>query len=178
MQANLAVFISGFGSNLEVFLQHKQKFNSIIVVSSNPKAYGLERANSHGVESLVLPKPIDWKDLQIRLEENQIDKIFCAGFMKIIPAEFIESWQGRIFNLHPSLLPNYKGLKAIERAFDAKAPIGVSIHHLTAEVDAGEVILQEVILEPRDYLELSLEQVKQKVQSLEHQLVARWINQN
>ncbi len=170
-----AIFISGWGSNLQVFLDNKEKFEQLVVVSSSVEAYGLKRAEENGVDSIILGQPIDWKALNQSLDEKQIDFIFCAGFMKIIPSSFIKTWEGRIFNLHPSLLPKFKGLRAIERAFEVSDAIGVSIHHLVAEVDSGEVVLQETAFEKESYSGLSIEEVSQQVQSVEHQLVKQWI---
>lgn len=171
----VAVFISGFGSNLNVFLERKELFESLFVVSSNPKAYGLERTKKYLVPFAVLDPKINWDQLDEKLHQHNIDTIFCAGFMKIIPASFIEKWQGKLFNLHPSLLPKYKGLKAIERAFEAKDDIGVTIHHVSAEVDSGASVLQKVALKKEELYGFSLEEATRRVQSLEHQLVAQWI---
>ena len=113
----LAVFISGQGSNLSVFLQNKNRFEKILVVSSRAEAYGLEKAKRFGVETLILDKKIDWEELHTNLESQGIDVLFLAGFMKIVPGSFVDRWKGKLFNLHPSLLPEYKGLKSIERAY-------------------------------------------------------------
>ncbi len=172
----VAIFISGFGSNLNVFLERKDLFESLFVVSSNHKAYGLKRAKRYLVPFAVLDPKIDWDQLDERLHQHKIDTLFCAGFMKIIPASFIEKWQGRLFNLHPSLLPKYKGLKAIERAFEAQDDIGVTIHHVSAEVDSGAPVLQKVAVSKENLPGLTLEEVRRQVQSLEHQLVAQWID--
>jgi len=172
----VAVFISGFGSNLSVFLERKELFESLYVVSSNPRAYGLIRAKRYLVPFAVLDPKIDWDQLDADLRQNNIDTIFCAGFMKVIPVSFIERWLGKIFNLHPSLLPKYKGLKAIDRAFEAQDDIGVTIHHIAAEVDSGKIVLQKVAIKKEDLPGLTLEEATRRVQSLEHQLVAQWID--
>ncbi len=173
---NLAVFISGRGSNLEVILKNKEKFASVFVVSSRSEALGLQRAQNHGVASMVLPSPIDWEGLQQDLEKHSIDLIFLAGFMKIVPPQFVEKWAGRLFNLHPSLLPKYKGLKAIDRAFKAQDDIGVTIHHVVPEVDAGEIVLQEIAVPKEDLAPLSLAEVVEKTHLKEHQLVQKWVD--
>jgi len=177
VKKNLAVFISGHGSNLEVILQNKEKFDSLFVVSSNPKAFGLERADNHGVPSYTLSKPIDWESLQAKLIEKKIEVIFLAGFMRIVPASFTEKWQGRLFNLHPSMLPKFKGLKAIERAVEAGEDVGVSIHHVVPEVDGGEVVLQKIAVASSSLSQLSLDQVVEKTHKVEHELVQSWVNQ-
>jgi phosphoribosylglycinamide formyltransferase-1 len=172
---NLAVFISGRGTNLEVILQSKERFKSIFVVSSKARAYGLKRAENHGVPSLILDQPMDWQSLQNTLLKKGIELIFLAGFMKILPKSFIKNWEGRLFNLHPSLLPKYRGLNAIERAYKAQDDIGVSIHHVVPEVDAGQVVLQKVAVAKDQLPGMSLEQVTEAVHKLEHQLVYRWL---
>lgn len=172
---HVAVFISGHGSNFQIFLDNKKRFKSLFVVSNKPDAYGLTRALENRVESLVLPKPINWTALTEELERRQTEVIFLAGFMKILPPEFIKSWEGRLFNLHPSMLPKYKGLKAIERAYEAKDNIGVSIHHVVPEVDAGRVVDQQIALTASQYENMSLEEVTEKVHELEHEMVQAWI---
>jgi phosphoribosylglycinamide formyltransferase-1 len=172
---NLAVFISGQGTNLEVILKNKVRFNKVFVVSSKPDAFGLTRAAHHEVPSKTLDTKIDWQDLQYQLEAESTDLIFMAGFMKILPESFIKNWEGRLFNLHPSLLPKYRGLNAIERAYKAQDDIGVSIHHVVAEVDAGQVVLQKVAVAKDQLPGMSLEQVTEAVHKLEHQLVYRWL---
>lgn len=174
-EKRLAVFISGRGSNLQVILDQKEQWEEILVISSREEAYGLTRAQNAGVESLILAPKIDWTELHCELEKKGMNLLFCAGFMKIIPASFIEPWQGKIFNLHPSLLPKYKGLKAIERAFEEGDDIGVSIHHVSPEVDAGEVVLQEVAVVAERVKSMNLEQVIKCVHETEHRLVDRWL---
>ena len=175
MKKSIAVFFSGFGSNLEVFLQNKEQFKKVFAVGSNPKAYGWTRVKEHKVSHLLLPKPIEWPKLHEVLLQESCDFIFLAGFMKILPSQFVEDWEGKLFNLHPSLLPKYKGLKAIEQAYQAGDDIGVSIHHVTAELDAGPLVDQQLAVQKEDLGTLSLDQVKQRVHKLEHQMVTQWI---
>ena len=174
----LAVFISGQGTNLEILLQNKEAFKSIWVISSEEDAYGLERAKNHGVRSYVLnKKKLDWRALNTKLQSLGVEVIFLAGFMKILPPEFIEPWEGCLFNLHPSLLPEFKGLKAMERAFAEKADIGASIHHVLAEVDAGEVVFQGLAVKGDELGKMTLDEVREKTQAVEHKLVQKWIDQ-
>lgn len=175
-KARVAVFISGFGSNLNVFLQRREQFERLLVVSSNPEAYGLERAREVGVDSLTLPTPIHWEVLSETLGKEDLHWIFLAGFMKILPASFVTQWSPHLFNLHPSLLPKYKGLKAIERAFEAKDDLGVSIHRVVPEVDSGEVVLQKGALEANRLEDFTLEEATAEVHRVEHQLVGQWID--
>ncbi len=178
MKKNLAVMISGQGTNLEVFLQNKEKFQDIFVVSSKPNAYGLTRAKNHKVPTMILEKEINWENLNQELQNRNIDLIFLAGFMRIIPKSFVEKWQGKLYNLHPSMLPKYKGLKAIEQAIKAKDDVGVTIHEVVPEVDSGKILLQEIAIPQTQLANLTLEDATKRVQTLEHQLVQTWINTN
>lgn len=174
---NLAVFISGHGSNLNVFLENKDKFQNLFVVSSNQEAYGLVRAKNHQVESLILDKKINWEKLHTELRERKIDLIFLAGFMKIVPASFVKLWEGRIYNLHPSLLPKYKGLNAIKQAYEAQDDIGVSIHHVVPEVDAGEIVDQKIAIKKENLNKISLDEATEQAHKQEHKMVKAWIEE-
>lgn len=172
----LAVFISGYGSNLNIFLQNKSQFSDLLVVSSNPEAYGLQRAKASEVDSLVFPKPVDWGGLQKALETRGIELVFLAGFMVILPPTFVQRWQGRLFNLHPSLLPKYKGLHSIKRAYEAGDEIGVTIHEVTAEVDSGRIVAQKIAVTREETTQIGLEEAIARTHSCEHQLVQSWID--
>lgn len=137
MNSRWCVFISGTGSNLRALLDMRSHFQISCVVSQKPNAVGIKHAQNFGVPYLVLPAQINWKQLTSDLKKFGITHIFLAGFMKILPADFVSDWEGRIFNIHPSLLPLYPGLKSIERAFEEKATLGVTIHQVTQGVDEG-----------------------------------------
>ena len=173
---NVAVFVSGFGSNLNVFLKNKKRFKTLLVVSSNPKAYALERAKAHQVKNWILDKPISWDKLHKRLDERNIDLIFLAGFMRVLPPQFVKAWKDHLFNLHPSMLPRYKGLDSIKKAYEAEDNIGVSIHRVTDQVDAGEIVDQQVAVTCTEVSGISLEQATKRVHQQEHQMVQNWID--
>lgn len=175
MKKSLAVFVSGFGSNLQVFIDQKQVWDKLLVISSKADAQAVSRAKEAELPVEVLEKSIDWEKLHQTLLENKIDLVFLAGFMRIVPGEFISKWEGKMFNLHPSMLPKYKGLKAIEQAFEAQDDVGVSIHHVVPEVDSGEIVLQEVAVTGAEAMSLTLENVKEMTHNKEHQLVSQWI---
>lgn len=138
---NWAVMISGTGSNLGAFIETNTPLR--LVVSHTTKAYGLKRARRSGVPTLVLNfKKDGWQELFKKLQEYQITHVFLLGFMRILPESFIKSFKGQIVNLHPSLLPLYPGLEAIKRAFEDRKGLGVTVHHVVAEVDAGDIIMQ------------------------------------
>lgn len=135
-----AVFVSGTGSNLNALLDCEMFLDVALVVSSNASAYGLQRARRRGIPVRILEKD-GWEGLHFILKQCLIDYIFLAGFMKIVPANFIQMWEKKIFNIHPSLLPVYPGLNSIARAYADGAPQGVTIHEVIPEVDAGAQII-------------------------------------
>lgn len=174
---SLAIFISGRGSNLSVFLQKKNRFKNLLVISNRADAFGLEKAKRFSVETKVLENPLQWDALSEELKTRQVDGIFLAGFMKIVPESFVNTWKDKIFNLHPSLLPDYKGLKSIERAYKDNKSVGVSVHKVTAQVDDGEILFQEVAVQSQELKDLSLAEVEQYTHICEQKLVNQWIEQ-
>ncbi|MBX2986413.1 MAG: hypothetical protein KF802_00820 [Bdellovibrionaceae bacterium] len=137
-----AVFISGRGSNLQALLDQLIDVDIRWVLSSKASAPGLLRARRQGIAATVLPKKIDWAELDRELRRRGIEAIFLAGFMKIIPEDFVRAWAGRMLNVHPSLLPQYPGLNALEKSYDDNAPMGVTVHVVTPEMDAGPQVFQ------------------------------------
>ena len=141
------VLISGRGSTLSSLLDARDSIDLRLVVSSTPKAYGLLRAKRGGVPTEITPfqpgiKKIDYAALDRLLKAKGITHVFLAGFMKVVPESFVRAWQGRMVNLHPSLLPAYPGLNSIARAHEEKAEIGLTVHEVNEEVDAGKIICQ------------------------------------
>lgn len=145
-----AVFISGGGSTLQALLEMKHHINLSLVVSNKSKVRGLNKARRFGVPIATLDKKINYQNLDELLKQYKIERIFLAGFMKLIPADFIDLWKDRILNIHPSLLPLYPGLNSAERAWQDNSDMGVTIHNVTAEMDSGEIYLQmNSITEPK-----------------------------
>ena len=149
----LAVLISGSGSNLQAIIdeieQGQLQAEIVGVISNNPQAYGIERAQQHGIPVDVIDhREFDSREdydarLQQRLKSLAPDFIVLAGFMRILTAAFINGFEHRILNIHPSLLPAYKGLNTHQRALDnQESAHGVSIHLVTAELDDGPILLQ------------------------------------
>ena len=144
------VLISGRGSNLGALIDARaQNLDLRIVISSSRDAVGILRARRAGIAAEVAAvregtNKIDWVALDQRLVAAGVNHVFLAGFMKIVPPSFIAKWRGRIVNLHPSLLPTYPGLHSIERAYNEKAPMGLTIHEVNEEVDGGEIICQRL----------------------------------
>lgn len=174
----LAILISGNGSNLQAIIDAIElgRLNAEIkaVISNNSGAYGLVRATQHNLHTWIIDhQDYDSRDqcddvLRHYLESINPDFILLAGFMKILSPGIIQAFEHRILNIHPSLLPAYKGLNTYQRALDnAEAQHGVSIHLVTAELDAGPVILQaSYLIEIGD----RVEDLKKKGLKLEHQL--------
>ncbi len=148
-----AVLISGRGSNMVALLRASQEpdypADIQLVISNRPKAAGLERARELGVEAIAIdhkafPDRESFEDaLHGALVERGIEFVACAGFMRVLTPRFVTQWAGRLVNIHPSLLPKYKGLHTHRRALEAgDAQAGASVHWVVPEVDGGGVIAQ------------------------------------
>lgn len=171
-----AVFLSGRGSNAETFFEMAE-MDVRLCVSSKKSALGLARARRNGIPAMVLDKNPDWQNLNAELRERRISHIFLLGFMKLLPASFVSQWKGRIFNLHPSLLPLYLGKDSIERSYQDGAAMGVTIHEVVAEMDAGKILLQAKVFTPSvdqrsgGKHSFSLETAQQMISRTEQRLV-------
>ena len=150
---NVAVFISGKGSNLENLIksaEHKSsKFKISLIISNNSKALGLKFAKKFNIKKKIInfnnTKLID-KNLFMELEKKNIDIICLAGFMKILSKDFIKRFNGKILNIHPSLLPKYKGLNTHMRAIKNKERYsGCTVHLVNSKLDSGKIILQKKV---------------------------------
>ena len=152
----LVVLISGNGSNLQAIIDDIANNNLpaqvVAVVSNKADAFGLERAKKAGIEQRVL-SPKEFADreqydraLKDLIDEYQPDLIILAGFMRILSNEFVHHYLNKMMNIHPSLLPKYKGLNTHQRAIDAgDKKHGCSVHFVTPELDDGPVILQATV---------------------------------
>ncbi len=166
-----ALFISGQGSNMSALLDQPEGASVALVVSSRPDAYGLLRARRLGIETLVLDKKIDWQKLLQDLKDRQITHIFLTGFMKVVSDAFLKQWNKPILNIHPSLLPAYPGLKSLERAQADRADIGVTVHRVIADVDAGAIVAQKKVLSFTEYSVLPQEEIEFYMHLAEYDLV-------
>ena len=152
-KTNIAVFISGKGTNFKNLIQYSlkkySKFKIKLVVSNNLNAKGLEYAKKFKIKKKI----INYKNLtnsEIRildyLIKENINIICLAGFMRILTASFIKKFKGKIINIHPSLLPKYKGLNTHQRALDHKEKYsGCTVHYVNSKLDAGKIILQKKV---------------------------------
>ena len=153
-----AVFISGTGSNLKNLIQFSKKRKSPIsidlIISNNLKSKGLRFAKIYRIEKKIFEfkkKAIDEKKLLKVLKNKRINLICLAGFMKILSGNFIKIFKGKILNIHPSLLPKYKGLDTHKRVLVNKEKYtGCTVHFVSSKLDAGEIILQKRIKVKKD----------------------------
>ena len=149
---NIAVFISGTGSNLKSLIKFsKLKKSPIIIkliISNNYKAKGLQYANNYKIEKKVFDfkNTLSEKKVINELKKRDIHLICLAGFMKILSKSFINNFKGKILNIHPSLLPKYKGLNTHERAIRNKDKYsGCTVHFVNSRLDSGEIINQKKV---------------------------------
>ena len=175
-----AVFISGTGSNLKSLIKFSKTNKSPIsidfVVSNNSKARGLDYAKIYDIKKKVLNfknKNLSEKNLLSVLKVNKIEMICLAGFMKILSKNFIKKFKGKILNIHPSLLPKYKGLNTHKRALNNKEKYsGCTVHFVNARLDSGKIILQKKVRISKNETEASL---TKKILVQEHKLYPKAI---
>ena len=177
---NCAVFISGRGSNLKsIFKYSKKKSSKIIiklVISSNKNAPGIIFTKENKINFKIINyKNIKNGENQILyyLKKNKIKFIFLAGFMKILSKPFITKFKNKIINIHPSLLPKYKGLNTHERAIVNKDKIsGCTVHYVNEKLDSGKIILQKKVKITKKDTKVSL---AKKILAQEHKLYPKAI---
>ena len=181
----IVVLISGSGTNLQAIIDACKQTNFpaeiVGVLSNKADAYGLTRASNANIETIALShKAFDSRESYDKAMIAEIDQlapdlIVLAGFMRILTADFVSHYQGKLLNIHPSLLPKYQGLNTHQRAIDAGDNVhGVSVHFVTEELDGGPVILQaKVPVFPED----SADDLAKRVHEQEHRiypLVVKW----
>ena len=176
----VAILISGRGSNMRALVENAAEYEVALVASNKPEAAGLEWARERGLQTWALDSKGVEKEafdrmLSAALDSHRVGTIALAGFMRILSPWFVEEWRGRIVNIHPSLLPKYRGLDTHARAIEAGDSIsGCSVHLVTEELDAGEVLGQaEVPVEPGD----TAATLEQRVLAAEHALYPRVLNE-
>jgi len=183
MTKNIAIFSSGRGSNFSVIARQVKKgtikANLALLVCDQPKAKVLQKAKRAKVKAAVIER----KDFSSKesfeakvieyLEANKIDLIVLAGFMRMLSAEFVRRYCGKIINIHPALLPSFKGEEGIKDAFVYGVKVtGVTVHFVDEEMDHGPIILQkEVKIDEKD----TLETLETKIHKAEHKLYPKAI---
>jgi phosphoribosylglycinamide formyltransferase 1 len=176
----VAVLISGRGSNMRALIENVSGYEVALVASNKPQAAGLDWARERGFptwtwDSKSVDKETFDRTMSAALDDHRIGTVALAGFMRILTPWFIEEWRGRILNIHPSLLPKYRGLDTHARAIEAgDAVAGCSVHVVTEELDAGEVLGQaEVPIEPGD----TPSTLEERVLSVEHELYPKVLSE-
>ena len=176
-----AVFISGTGSNLENLIKFSLKKKSPIevnlIISNNSKAKGLKYSKIYKIKKKIYNynrKKISEKKALKDLKSNGIQLICLAGFMKILSGDFIRRFRGRILNIHPSLLPKYKGLKTHERVIKNEEKYsGCTVHLVNPKLDSGKIVLQKRVKLSKKETPSSLQK---KILKCEHKLYPRAID--
>ena len=181
----IVILISGTGSNM-VTLAERAKADEIpgmvaAVICNRPEAAGIQHAQDRGLPVEVL----DHKDFDSReafdaaliplIDQYQPDLVVLAGFMRILSADFVRHYHGRMLNIHPSLLPKYQGLNTHQRAIDAgDKEHGVSVHFVTEELDGGPVVIQAVVPVLEDDDSAALQQRVQQQEHVIYPIAVKW----
>jgi len=175
-----AVFISGTGSNLRSLIKFSRTTKSPIsidfVISNNPKAKGLNYAKIYNIKKKVFSfknKNLNENELLSILKNNNIKIICLAGFLKILSKNFIKKFKGKILNIHPSLLPKYRGLNTHKRVLNNKEKYsGCTVHLVNSKLDSGKIILQKKVKISKNETETTL---AKKILAQEHKLYPKAI---
>lgn len=148
----IAVLVSGSGSNLQALMDANLSGQIVGVISNKPEAFALERAKKVGIETAIIehkqfPNREAFDDvMHQQLLDWDVDLVILAGFMRILSAQFVKNWEGKMVNIHPSLLPHYKGMHTHQRVLNTGDMLhGCTVHYVTAELDAGQALTQGVI---------------------------------
>jgi phosphoribosylglycinamide formyltransferase-1 len=178
----IGVLISGGGTNLQALIDniHNQYGEIVLVLSNNQKAYGLERAKKGDIETLVIDGE-DCKDIQEfnsrmihAFQEKEVELVVLAGFMKILTPEFVETFENRLINIHPSLIPSFcgkgfYGMKVHEAVVEYGTKLsGATVHFVNEEPDAGPIIIQEAV---KVFPEDTAEELQKRVLKTEHKIL-------
>lgn len=178
----IAVLVSGSGSNLQALIDANLSGHIVGVISNKPEAYALERAKKSGIQTTIIehkqyPNREAFDDvMHQQLLDWKIDLVILAGFMRILSAQFVSAWHGKMINIHPSLLPHYKGMHTHQRVLNTGDVYhGCTVHYVTAELDAGQALAQGVLsVQHHD----DVSSLAQRVHQLEHVIypqVVEWI---
>ena len=148
----IAVLVSGSGSNLQALIDANLSGHIVGVISNKPEAYALERAKKAGIKTAIIehnqyPNREAFDDVMHQQLLNwNIDLVILAGFMRILSAQFVQTWEGKMINIHPSLLPNYKGMHTHQRVLNTGDVLhGCTVHFVTLELDAGQTLAQGIL---------------------------------
>ncbi|MFO0388148.1 MAG: phosphoribosylglycinamide formyltransferase [Alphaproteobacteria bacterium] len=178
MKKKVAALISGDGSNLQALMDAARMpdypVQIALVISNKEEAFGLKRAKDAGIPAIAINhKEFASREafddaMHIELLRHHVDIVCLAGFMRLLSERFVKRWEGRMLNIHPSLLPDFKGAHAVRDALDAGVTeTGCTVHYVTHEVDSGEIILQARVPVLSDDTEESLHQ---RIHKEEHRI--------
>ena len=175
----IAILISGRGSNMSALIEAAKDPNCpaeiVLVVSNRPDAGGLQRAAENGIATAIVDHKLYGKDregfeqaLQSVLEQHRIDIVCLAGFMRLLTGSFVSNWTNRMLNIHPALLPAFKGLDTHRRAIEARAEHhGATVHFVVPEMDSGPIIAQGAVSVLPDDTE---DKLAKRVLAIEHRI--------
>lgn len=178
MKKRIAVFASGFGSNLQALIDYNNKHglngDIVLVFSNNKDAFALVRAKKNNIKAVFMDptryssrEKYDSKIIEM-LEEEKIDLVVLAGYMLLLSREFVHRFKNKILNIHPALLPSFKGTHGIKDAYRYGVKVtGVTVHFVDEYLDSGPIILQEAFpIDPDD----SVEELEEKIHKVEHKI--------
>ena len=179
VKKNACVFISGAGTNLKALIKSSREYNSPIniklIISSTKKAKGLNFAKIYKIRYYILNlnNQLNLALCFKKLKENNISLICLAGYMRILKKKFINQYNNKIINIHPSLLPKYKGLDTFRRGLRSKEKVtGCTVHYVNNKIDSGQIILKKKVYINKNDTETSL---KTRVQKAEYKTYAEAI---
>lgn len=178
MKKRIAVFASGFGSNLQALIDYNNKHglngDIVLVFSNNKDAFALERAKKNKIKAVFMDptryssrEQYDSGIIEM-LEEEKIDLVVLAGYMFLLSQEFVHRFKNKILNIHPALLPSFKGTHGIRDAYWYGVKVtGVTVHFVDEGLDSGPIIIQGAVdIDPDD----SVEELEEKIHKVEHKI--------
>lgn len=181
IRANVAIFASGTGSNFDAIMHSPHRnFDVVRLVSDKPKAHVIGKAAAFGIQTIVFDTgnyedkiAYETKVLE-KLKKARVEWIVLAGYMRVVGKTILEAYEGKIINVHPSLLPSFPGADAVGQAIDAGVKVsGVTIHYVDEGIDTGPIIAQEAVtVFPHD----TKESLQRRIQQVEHNIYPRVLN--
>ena len=181
---NIVIFASGSGTNFEAIVQAVEKgiikdAKVVLMVCDNKKAYVIERAKNHNIPSFVF-KAKDYSSTEEyetiiveKLKALNVDLICLAGYMRYIGKVLLDNYEGKMINIHPALLPSFKGAHGIQDAFDYGVKVfGVTVHYVESGVDSGKIMMQRGF----EYYGNDVDEVEAHIHEIEHVLYVEAIN--
>lgn len=177
----IAVLVSGHGSNLQALIDANLSGQIVGVLSNKPSAYALQRAQAAGIPTRVIEHS-DYvhraefdQEIQAQLLEWQADLVVLAGFMRILSPEFVMQWEGKMLNIHPSLLPKHKGMHTHAKVIEAgDTQHGCTVHFVTAQLDSGQSLAQGVLDVQKNDTQDSLARRVHQLEHIIYPMVVEW----